>query len=196
MMNEDAVSKRSFEQLTDNDLRKVRDVGYCVLNDALFRLSGSTTGAFKDALAVLCLCQGSALHRLTGVRGIKDFDVWGFFRPVSGHRFPVRARWEGDFGPSVHGRHPDDVKAGRSGRKVDVLGRDVPMGQNEDPRQAVRRYLAGGRKGTPLELAYRPVIVLWPDKWFGEIVWTLADAATKAPPMATQLPLPGEERVK
>ena len=185
---------RSFAPVTDDDLRRGRDVATEVLAEKFDRLVSGPTGAFKDALALLCLCQGSALHRVAAIRGVKDFDVWGFFRPISGQHFPVRARWEGDFGPSPHGRHPDDVEAGRSGRKVDVLGRDIPMGPNEDPRQAVRRYVAESRKGTPLEIAYRPVIVLWPDKWFGETIWSLDDTVTKAPPAATQLLLPGEGR--
>jgi hypothetical protein len=193
MAHQDGVQKRSFAPVTDDDLRRARDVAAAVLAEKFDRLADCPTGAFKDALALLCFCQGSALHRVTGVRGVKDFDVWAFFRPVPGERFPVRARWEGDFGPSAHGRHPDDVKAGRSGRKVDVLGRDIPMDPHEDPRLAVRRFLADARKGSPLEIAYRPVFVLWPDKWFGEPIWNLEDAASKNPPAATQLPLPGEE---
>lgn len=190
----DAVSERSFVPMTDDDLRRARDVALAVLSEKFTRLSAGATGAFKNALEILCLCQGSALHRLSGTRGIKDIDVWGFFRPVPGKRFPARAVWRGDFGASAHGRHPDDVKAGRSGRRVDVLGRDIPMNLDEDPRQAVRRYLEKCKNPTPVELARRPVVVLWPNKWFGETIWSLTDVATKKPLHAIQTRLSGQKR--
>jgi len=66
------------------------------------------------------------------------------------------------------------------------------MAPQEDPRLALRRALTDSRTTTMHEISYRPVIVLWPDPWFGETVWGLEDAATKNPPAHTQVPRPGE----
>jgi len=86
--------------------------------------------------------------------GLKFLDGWAFIRPHSGSPFPVRWRRTRDFGTSALGYNPDD--ADYAGRRIDVLGRAINIGDGETAVAALRRYLAGKRPRTVPHLAKRP----------------------------------------
>ena len=117
---------------------------------------------------MLALCQGAAQHYVDGVSGVKDLDVWAFFRGGICKPFPWRARWRADFGSSRFGRHPDDK--GYLGRRVDVMGRSVPIiDSNGD--DAVLAWLRGRSKSARL-LVKRPMIGLFPQELFAKSLWS------------------------
>lgn len=159
-------AERSYEALTNDDLGRLSAIAQNVLRDRVFRTPVGRQ--YKDRLILLALCQGAAQHHLDGAAGVKDFDVWAFFRGGIEKPFPWRARWRADFGPSRFGRHPAD--RGYLGRRVDVMGRSVPaIGANGE--DAVLAWLHGKSKSARL-LVKRPAIGLFPQALFAKPLWS------------------------
>jgi hypothetical protein len=159
---------RSFARITPDDLARLAQIALDDFADLCARQK--YTSRYADRLRLICLCQGAARHYVHHDRGVQDFDLWGFFEEVRGSPFPYRRRGEHDFGPSKFGRNPDDGDAFK-GRKVDVIGRSIRMPKNETPIEAVQRYLREARTTSAALLAERPVIVVWPVKNRGRIIW-------------------------
>jgi hypothetical protein len=119
------------------------------------------------------LCQGAALHYLDGRNGVKDFDVWSFYAARSDGPFPYRWHGTADFGPSRFGRHPDDPPSYR-GRRVDLLGRSLPVPPGADPVAALVDYLSAARTISARALAGKAVILLTRitrEHAVGEVIW-------------------------
>jgi hypothetical protein len=112
----------------------------------------------------------AARHYVHHDGGVQDFDLWGFFEEAHGHPFPYRRRGKRDFGPSKFGHNPDDGDAFKA-RRVDVIGLSIRMSKNETPIEAVQRYLREARTQSAARLAERPVVVVWPVKNRGRIIW-------------------------
>jgi hypothetical protein len=159
---------RSFARITPNDLARLAIIALDDFADLCQRQKYSRR--YADRLRLICLCQGAARHYVHHDRGVWDFDLWGFFEEVRGHPFPYRRRGEHDFGPSKFGRDPDDGDAFK-GRKVDVIGRSITMPKNKTSIEAVQHYLGGAHTESAALLAERPVIVVWPGKYRGRIIW-------------------------
>jgi hypothetical protein len=162
------VSIRSFEKLDKSDLQRLADLALADLKEFFVR-NPDTARLYKDRLIGLALCQGAAEHYVRPGRGIKDLDVWAFFSCNPERPFPYRRRGCVDFGPSKFGRHPDDKDY--SGRRVDVIGRDIHFTEGSTPGDAIRRYLMTGRTASAGHLRTRPVVMLYPPNEFGKVVW-------------------------
>lgn len=161
-------SERCFEPLTDDDLARLSGIAQDALRNRAFRTPVGRQ--YKDRLILLALCQGGAQHYVDGVTGVKDLDVWAFFRGGIETPFPWRARWRADFGPSRLGRHPADE--GYFGRRVDVMGRSIAaIGSNGE--EWVLAWLHGRSKSARL-LAKRPMIGLFPQELFARPLWSPA----------------------
>lgn len=159
---------RSFEKITKTDLARLADLTLSDLRSIFNRKSHSRV--YAKRLMLLCLCQGAARHYVNGDRGINDFDVLAFFRPYPKYCFPYRRHGRVDFGPSRFGRDPRDKRF--IGRRIDVMGRSVPVFKREKPIAAVRRYLCEAPRGSsPWHLAQRPVVVVWPRSRRGSVIW-------------------------
>lgn len=79
-------------------------------------------------------------------------------------------RSKGDFGPSVFGRFPDDP-ANFVGRRVDFMCRRLPADVPREPADAaVLGWLHTGNQSAKW-LRQKPVIMLWPAKHQGEVIW-------------------------
>ena len=161
------ISERSYQKITTDDLARLAKLA---LDDlANFFARRSETGAlYSDRLLALCLCQGAAEHYATGQHGVKDFDVWAFYRAHPRRPFPPRRIGHADFGPSKFGRHPDDD--GYQGRRVDIIGRSIEVGPRENAVAAIRRYLEHGRTNSARLLAQRGVVIIQPHQHLGELV--------------------------
>ena len=115
------------------------------------------------------LCQGAALHYVDGKNGIKDWDVWSFYRQGPNAEYPYRRRTEYAFEDQRFGRcrgRPEYL-----GRPVDVLGRSIEKQPSEDFADAIRRYLAAGRTTTSKKLSEKAVVIVEPEERRGEVVW-------------------------
>ncbi len=159
---------RSFEKITRDDLARLAQIARADFADLCQRQEYSSP--YADRLRLLCLCQGAARHYVHGDRGVQDFDLWGFFEAIPDHKFPYRRRGTHDFGTSKFGRNPDDGDSFK-GRRVDVIGRSISMAENETSIESLLRYLREKRTKSARLLAERPVIVVWPEKYLGQIIW-------------------------
>ena len=159
---------RSFARITPNDLARLAQIARDDFADLCQRKEKCRR--YADRLLLICLCQGAARHYAHHDRGVQDFDLWGFFEEARGHPFPYRRRGKHDFGPSKFGRNPDDGDKFK-GRRVDVIGRSIRMPKNKTPIEAVQRYLCEARTESASLLAERPVVIVWPRKIRGKVIW-------------------------
>jgi hypothetical protein len=165
------VAERSYEPITREDLKRLAMLTTEAF-DTLFAKPRAKSRIYKGRLLLLALCQGAALHYLDGRNGVKDLDVWGFFRAHPDRPFPPRAHWYRDFGLSHLGRHPHPSRIGYKGRVVDLLGRSIEVAPGEDGVSAVRRWLSHPRgKSSAYHLAKRAVVAIHPPELLGEIIW-------------------------
>jgi hypothetical protein len=160
------ASERSYEKLTRSDLDRIRDITLPILNDIFAH--APVAGLYRDRLLLLALCQGGAQHYVDGCNGLKDIDVWAFFRSGPPKPFPCRTIWHADFRPSHHGRSPHDQ--GYTGRRIDIIGRSIACREDETPEQALRTWLSGGSTSA-FFIAKRPVIGLAPAGYSGRLLW-------------------------
>jgi hypothetical protein len=128
------------------------------------------SGRYAGRLLGRALCQGAALHYVNGKNGVKDFDVWSFYAQHDDWPFPARWRGTRDFGPSKFGRYPADPPW-YTGRRVDLLGRSLPVAPGTDSARAIRDYLAAGRTTSARALAAKAAVLIDPAHRAGEIVW-------------------------
>ncbi len=159
---------RSLEKITRDDLARLALIARADFADLCQRQEYARP--YVDRLRLLCLCQGAARHYVRGDGSVQDFDVWGFFEAIPDHKFPPRRTGKRDFGPSKFGRNPDDGDD-FLGRRVDVIGRSISMARNETPIEPVQHYLREKRTTSARLLAERPVVVLWPENYFDQIIW-------------------------
>lgn len=147
---------RSFELFEQSDFDRLIELARVWLADLALR-KPATCGAYADQVLMTCLAQGGARHYLDRDRGVKDLDVWTFFRARADGAFPSRTVWKRDFGQSRFGKHPEDV--GYQGRRVDLIGRSIQCADHEQPAVAVCRWLEGS-SASALELRKAPVLAL------------------------------------
>ena len=160
---------RSLAPIEREDLLRLAELATEV-EKGLFLRRPQGAGRYSGRLLGRALCQGAALHYLNGSNGVKDFDVWSLYAAIDGHPFPYRWLICRDFGPSKFGRHPEDPPH-YEGRRVDFLGRSLPVPPGTDPAVALRRYLTSRRTGTAKALATKAVVLISPQNRVGEIVW-------------------------
>ena len=162
-----ANSQRSMQRIDEADLQRLVPLARDAIDD-LFRRKPDARARAGNYLC-LALCQGGALHYLDHKTGVKDFDVWAFFERSGPGQFPYRWRGEVDFGIAKFGR-----TAGFSefvGRKVDVLGRSIPVRKGEQPPDSLLRYIRDGTAKTPRLLSEKAGVLLHPEKYFGRVLW-------------------------
>lgn len=117
----------------------------------------------------MTLCQGAALHYIDNENGIKDFDVWSFYRAAPERPYPYRRRGVMDFGDPKFGQTDDSLSF--KGRRVDLLGRSLEVSDGCDPVAALRDYLAGGRTQSARLLAQKAVVLIEPGNELGTVIW-------------------------
>lgn len=155
---------RSFAAMTRRDLERL----YKKVGEAN-KLFTAHRPDLKGRLVAGFLGQGAAAHYVDGITGIKDIDLWLLYDGAALTKgMPNRTIHTLDFGPSVHGRHPDDDPTRFTGRRIDTMARSVSH-HIEDPEAAVRAWLAGGTTSARL-LRIRPVILVWPKQVLSRIV--------------------------
>ncbi len=141
--------QRSTATITRNDLIRLGTLAEADL-ESLFTRQKETGRLYRGRLFAIALCQGAALHYIDGKTGIKDFDVWSFFRAHPQRPFPYRRNATADFGDAKFGKTPGSEQF--VGRRVDLLGRSLQVPMNVDPVDALRTYLAGRGTATARHL--------------------------------------------
>ncbi len=164
--------ERSMARIQIEDLRRLAEIARVDL-DAYISRSPDPRAAFRPLKLCVALCQGAALHFVDQRNGVKDLDIYTFFRAGETMTFPARRRGVHDFGLSKFGRHPDDE--GFSGRRVDVMGRSIACSDDTSPSDAVRQYLKTTPTGTAWHLAQKAVVLIDPPAVCGTVIWPERD---------------------
>jgi len=115
-------------------------------------------------------CQGAAVHFVDHANGVKDFDVWSFYAELTDGPFPARWRGTADFGPSKFGRFPGDPLR-YQGRRVDLIGRSLPVPLAADPAEVLCSYLSAAHTASAKALAAKAAVLIVPSDRAGEIIW-------------------------
>lgn len=159
---------RSFEKIGIGDLRRLAKIA---AKDRAEFFARHPDWAHLYRRRVLCtaLCQGAALHFVHGKVGINDLDVYTFYATHLDRHWYAKRRRVCDFGDPKFGQSVD--KPHFIGRRVDILGRDIPVHPNEDPARALVHYLESGRTETARLLAEKAVVLIDPPEYLGTIVW-------------------------
>lgn len=161
---------RCYLPITKDELTRLAIISEQDREDFFTRIS-RWERLYRNRILCVTLCQGAALHYLDGKNGIKDWDVWTFYREHPEAPFPYRRIGHAAFGDPRFGR-----SLGRSqylGRCVDLIGRSIYANKDEDPVTAVRRYLKEGRTKSARLLAEKAVILIDPAPRRGEIIWPI-----------------------
>jgi hypothetical protein len=111
---------------------------------------------------------------LDGKNGIKDLDVWSFYRAVPERPYPYRRRGVVDFGDPKFGRSATNGEF--VGRRVELLGRSIDAPNFSDPVAVLRDYLASRKTESARLLARKAVVLIEPANLLGAAVWS-TDAA-------------------
>jgi len=162
--------ERSFKHITQNDLRRLADIAKEDRMD-LFNRKPELGKLYKNRVICVTLCQGAALHYVDGKNGIKDFDVWTFYREHPQQPFPYRRNMARDFGDPKFGKTPG--KTDFKGRCVDLIGRSIPWERGQTLIQTLINYLKYSKNLTPRLLSGKAVIILEPYDLIGTVVWPI-----------------------
>ena len=160
--------RRSYAKISKPDLKRLAAIARAD-NDDFFRRNPLVGRLYRSRLLCTALCQGAALHYVDGRNGVKDFDVWSFFAEHPGMPYPPRRHATADFGHSKFGRPRADFEL--EGRRVDLLGRSLPVRPSADPVEAVLLYLLTANTKSSKLLKEKAVVLLDPPELLGAIVW-------------------------
>src|SRR6266403_4836639 len=95
------AADRSFKSIDKTDFRRLRRIALQDL-ESLFAARPALR-IYDGRLFAIALCQGAALHYIDKKNGVKDFDVWCFFRSHRKRPFPYRRIKQVDFGDPKFG---------------------------------------------------------------------------------------------
>lgn len=164
------ISKRSFAQLTTDDLNELLVGSQKRLAEYFIDGDGVKWEKLYDITKPLCiaLCQGAAMHFHDKKNGVKDFDVWFFYQFNQKH-LPCRTMWNWDYQNKKFGRHPHFSEY--EGRKVDVIVRSIKNYIVGDPVRTIFTYFEKEKTDSSKLLAEKAVVLLSPEKYFGKTIW-------------------------
>jgi hypothetical protein len=166
---------RSHELITLDDLRRLGEIAAEDRED-FFQRYPNWGSLYSNRLFAVALCQAGAVHYLNGINGrsqeppgIKDLDVWSFFRVHPERPFPSRRFKKVDFGDPKFGISDDSPQF--VGRRVDLLSRSMSGTDFSNPVEVLRKYLREGGTDTAKALAQKAVILIEPFHLLGTKVW-------------------------
>ena len=163
--------ERSLEPITDEDLRRLGAIAARDRND-LFARRPVLGRRYSARLFAVALCQGAAMHRIDGKTGVKDLDVWSFYLEHPEGPYPCRRNGTADFGHPRFGKTPGSEHF--IGRRVDLLGRSLPIASGSDPVRTLRSYLRRQATESARQLARKAVVLIEPESLLGTIVWPVS----------------------
>jgi hypothetical protein len=131
---------------------------------------------FEGSLVLIALCQGGALHYCINhgyakkyfppTKGLKDIDIWFFFKSEHGRK----DFWHRRRNP---GRNINTSKFGE--RKMDTFGRSIQF-NNIDEFEAVKKSVNqwlkdNSKKPSPRFLLEKAGVAIYPKNFCGKVLW-------------------------
>lgn len=165
-------ARRSYKKIALEDLKRLAEIARWDRED-LFRRIPRWGRLYADRVLCVALCQGAALHYVAGQTGMKDFDVWTFYRAHPAAPFPAQRLQTADFGDPKFGQSPD--KPEFVGRRVDLIGRSIRCRASDDPLESLQAYLSSGRTQSARCLAEKAIVLLEPPDRCGQIIWPVGN---------------------
>ena len=150
---------RTYDLLTIDDFRVLKELAIKE-HEAFFRRNKHLREAYGNNLVAICLCQGAASHYLNPTVGVKDIDIWLFYKDCPGVNFPARSR-----------KRDDNAYMGKP---IDWLRRAIPAemveASDNEAGLAMRAYIEK-RNINKWQLLKKAIIGLYPEQILGEIIW-------------------------
>lgn len=162
------TTESSFKPITQSDLRRLGDIAMRDL-ESLFERDPDTGCVYGDRLFAIALCHDAASHFLDAKTGVRDFDVWSFFRAHPARPFPYRRNTTADFGNPKYGKSLDSEHF--AGRRVELHKRSIYVSALESPVEPLRLYLSEQKSVSARALAEKAMILLYPRAQLGTVVW-------------------------
>jgi len=122
---------------------------------------------YKNPICI-ALCQGAAMHYYDKINGIKDFDIWFFYKYNKKH-LPYRTVWSCDFENQKFGSHPEQKEY--IGRGIDIILRSIKTDVGNNPIDTIYNYFEFEKTKTSKLLAQKAVVILEPENLFGKTIW-------------------------
>jgi hypothetical protein len=163
---------RSFKKITKHDLQKLAGIARKGRED-LFKRKPDLGKIYRNRIICVALCQGAALHYLDVKTGIKDFDVWTFYKAYPKMPFPPRRNVQRDFGHPRFGKTPGATQF--VGKCVDLIGRSIPWTKGQTTIEALQHWLMHSNNMSPKFLARKAVIIIEPENLIGFIAWPILE---------------------
>ncbi len=168
------LSSRSYAPIEHADLLHLLQLARAD-REAFFAKRPDWSRFYADRVLCTALCQGAALHYVKGKVGINDFDVYTFYAAHPERHWYAKRIQPVDFGDPKFGRS-QVTKPNFVGRRVDLMGRALPVPPGSEPIPALRDYLASGKTDTARELAQKAVVLLEPPDLMATVAWPLDEA--------------------
>ncbi len=162
----------SKEKIEDDDLHQFAEIALNVLSSTPYGRN------YEASLITIALCQGGANHYMVTngyarryfdprKNGLKDIDIWFFFRKQGFHPMWHRTR---DFGPSKFGHNPEEINY--IGRRMDFYGRSIPSLTGDTIKSALERWIRSGvPNSSPWYLFQKAVVAIFPEDIIGNVLW-------------------------
>ena len=169
MFSQDSLSQKALElfgdgKITIGALSKLAAIAQLDFEGLCYRHP-----RYKKMLPLaICLAQGAATHVVDGVNGIKDFDVWYFFK-AGEVTAPPRRVAKADFGRGKYGKTNDSPNF--VGRRVDLMMRSIPY--DLSPILSIQNYLVKKNTRSAEFLSMKGVIILesFGEESTGTVIW-------------------------
>ena len=164
---------RSYELITKADLRRLARIAQ-EQRDDFFTRHAEFAILYRKRVLCTALADDAALHFLNRTTGVSEFSVWSFYAEHPEAPFPFHVVDHVDFGQSKFGR-ATDAPEGYVGRRVVLHGRSIDATPEQDPLEALQRYLRAAASPSSRDLAHKAVVVIGPERLLGTQAWpTLA----------------------
>ena len=130
-------------------------------SEDFFKRNQHLKEAYYASLVGIALCQGAASHYIDPSFGIKDFDIWHFYKEDRNIGFPYRAH--------------KTMENGYKGRSVDFLKRAISTelvnSCSHNPEKCIMEYLFEKNTNTKNLLLKKAIVGLFPEEIFGKVMW-------------------------
>lgn len=160
---------RSHARITRTDLKRLVRLAQEERDD-FFTRHPEWAILYRKRMLCAALCGDSALHYLNGITGVSEFQVWTFYAENSEAPFPPQHVSHLDYGESKFGRNaamPESYK----GLRLELKGRSLDARPDEDPLEALQRYLRARLSPSARELASKAVVLVEPEEFLGVEAW-------------------------